>query len=92
MDTALLWQLLITLLTSCLVLVNGQCSKQGELYTEKEWYDDILSAEFESGAVVDLEYEVTYSKQDSKTNPIKLILYVQQQKPVSWQNQIQPTI
>lgn len=73
----------MVLMIYCLATVAAVCSKEGELHTEQELYDDILSADFARGAVVDFEYQVTYSTQDSYDNPIQLVLYIQQNKPVS---------
>lgn len=73
----------ITLLSCCAVTLNAICSKEGELKTEAEWYDDILSANYPVGAVIDFQYSVTYSTRDSEENPIELIMYLQDTTSVS---------
>lgn len=59
------------------------CSNEGRLQTELEWYDDLLSAEFEGNGAVDFKYMVSYSSRDSQEKPIKLVMYLQGKKPVS---------
>jgi len=71
-----------------LVLLLGavsaqDCVSEGELRATEQWYEDILSATYNSKSTLEFTFTILYSQKVAYENPIQLLLYKQDSELVS---------